>query len=362
MPPRRRRSKSCSTATAAAAAPLPDGSIEQSIHQMLKSPLLEETRLPSFELEDFPEWWPAAATSSDQGASPMATFESMDDPLLHFPQELPETHSTLQGICSPASSVLPCLTSPSPTQFVAPPALPPMAKAAGAGSKRSSRRTLAATHDLGVDSKSKSISPRESHILSERQRRKGMNHLFSTLASLLPETCSKSDKSTIVSEIISYIHLLRKDLEDLDKKRSDVLRSASPRAAMAIKDSGSPSPSICTTTNDRGSKNAGGGDDHPGMIQQQSQQASNVILSVCGSDAFITMICASKNRSVFSKVLLLLEHHKFRVLDANISTNASTTFHYFHVKALNSQLPKDALQRDLQSLTASETKNETSSS
>lgn len=36
------------------------------------------------------------------------------------------------------------------------------------------------------------ISQRESHIWSERQRRKGMNHLFMTLRSLLPHPTSKA--------------------------------------------------------------------------------------------------------------------------------------------------------------------------
>lgn len=52
---------------------------------------------------------------------------------------------------------------------------------------------------LGVQKKGSStaggkrpISQRESHIWSERQRRKGMNHLFMTLRSLLPHPTSKA--------------------------------------------------------------------------------------------------------------------------------------------------------------------------
>lgn len=37
------------------------------------------------------------------------------------------------------------------------------------------------------------VSQRENHIWSERQRRKGMNYLFSTLRSLLPHPTSKVD-------------------------------------------------------------------------------------------------------------------------------------------------------------------------
>lgn len=37
----------------------------------------------------------------------------------------------------------------------------------------------------------RAVTQRESHIWSERQRRKGMNHLFSTLRSLLPQPTSK---------------------------------------------------------------------------------------------------------------------------------------------------------------------------
>jgi hypothetical protein len=40
----------------------------------------------------------------------------------------------------------------------------------------------------------RAVSQRESHIWSERQRRKGMNHLFSTLRSLLPQPSSKVRK------------------------------------------------------------------------------------------------------------------------------------------------------------------------
>jgi hypothetical protein len=45
----------------------------------------------------------------------------------------------------------------------------------------------------------RAVTQRESHIWSERQRRKGMNHLFSTLRSLLPQPSSKVRIFSIVN-------------------------------------------------------------------------------------------------------------------------------------------------------------------
>lgn len=66
------------------------------------------------------------------------------------------------------------------------------------------RSTKGATEKcLGVKQRTgkRAVSQRESHIWSERQRRKGMNHLFSTLRSLLPQPTSKVTKRWTLAQI-----------------------------------------------------------------------------------------------------------------------------------------------------------------
>ncbi|BBN18636.1 protein MpBHLH24 [Marchantia polymorpha subsp. ruderalis] len=197
----------------------------------------------------------------------------------------------------------------------------------------------------------RAVSQRESHIWSERQRRKGMNHLFSTLRSLLPQPTSKTDKSTVVSEIIKYIQGLQVKLDELQKKRAEILRRKSMDVTM-VGGLNSPTSGIATSV--------GVGVAVPLSLVAaannecclQSFVLPNVALHISGNNAFITM-SSPKKRGLFCRILLIMQSHKLAVLNAHISTSNATVFHCLHVMTPEPgcDFPKEALQTALQNLT-----------
>ncbi|KAG6546182.1 hypothetical protein Mapa_012217 [Marchantia paleacea] len=199
----------------------------------------------------------------------------------------------------------------------------------------------------------RAVSQRESHIWSERQRRKGMNHLFSTLRSLLPQPTSKTDKSTVVSEIIKYIQGLQAKLEELQKKRAEILRRKSMDVTMvgvgAVTNLNSPTSIANSTLGVAVPLSLVAANNECCL---QSFVLPNVALHISGNNAFITM-SSPKKRGLFSRILLIMQTHKLDVLNAHISTSNGTVFHCLHVMTPEPgcDFPKEALQTALQNLT-----------
>lgn len=281
-PSRRSRGDQAQQKQSEIAAPLPPASSSlcelvtddhgQSLEASMLVGMLEEDLF----LQD--DWW---TSSSAAGTRPSRSLDTVVDPFLYFPGE--NEQNMPLGICS----------GPSASTNVA----------AAAPKKRVACRNSVsnfACATLGVNANSKSISSRQSHILSERQRRKGMNHLFNTLAELLPENAPKGDKSTIVSQVILYIQGLQQELEDLSKKQ----RSVQPKTQLF------PAAS---------------------NVKDGSSLAQNVAFSVCGSDAFVTMSGDSRH-SLLSRTLTTLQQHRLEVPHGSISSSGSKMFYYFHVK------------------------------
>ncbi|CAM6091878.1 unnamed protein product [Calypogeia fissa] len=196
----------------------------------------------------------------------------------------------------------------------------------------------------------RAVTQRESHIWSERQRRKGMNHLFSTLRSLLPQPTSKTDKSTVVSEIIKYIQGLQLKLDELNKRRADILRRKPIDMTVSRVGSG---PNLQHISSNLAVD---------GMAASVSNESSlqsfvmpNVALHISGSNAFITM-SSMKKKGIFSRILLIMQSHKLDVINAHISTSSGTVFHCLHVLApqQGGDFPKETLQTALQTLTLPE--------
>ncbi|KAL3676360.1 hypothetical protein R1sor_026308 [Riccia sorocarpa] len=215
---------------------------------------------------------------------------------------------------------------------------------------------------LGVQTKwtgKRALSQRENHIWSERQRRKGMNHLFSTLRSLLPHPTSKTDKSTVVTEIIKYIKWLQSHREELEKKRTELLRRKSMDVMMvgtgamvnsnsqnSIGTSSSLGPPALATVN-----NVPLGMDSFGLLR--SFVLPNVALHISGNNGFITM-SSPKRRGLLSRVLSIMRSYKLLVLNAYMNTSGSTVYHCLHVMTPpghSSGFPNKNLQSSLQSLT-----------
>ncbi|CAM6015027.1 unnamed protein product [Sphagnum balticum] len=246
----------------------------------------------------------------------------------------------------------------------------------------------------------RAVSQRESHIWSERQRRKGMNHLFSTLRSLLPQPSSKTDKSTVVSEIIKYIQSLQVKLDILAKKRQQMLEARAlsqtvvptvslhhpmepPKTSLAAAAAAVVTPENLAISLLDHQGNAHHGNHESSMLyvqQQQQQQAdlaamsanlnhplqqqeiiqqtdsclqsflgANVGLHICGSNAFITISSPRGQRGIFHRILVTVQNQHLDVINAFISTSKASIFHCLHCQALQgSDLSKEELHTALQ--------------
>lgn len=193
------------------------------------------------------------------------------------------------------------------------------------------------------------ISQREIHIQSERQRRKGMNHLFEKMRSLLPNPTQKTDKSTTVSEIINYIQALHQNLEDLNKKRAKVLPS--PRGGtIHVKTEPTSAESIqseCT----------GSEDSLPVSSEEDcTKQTPHVTLHFNGNDIYITVSCLNK-ANLLTAIIFVVEDHNLQVISANFSATDTVAFHCLQVKALDTPdlVARQALKCALQKFVCSHT-------
>ncbi|KAH9537538.1 hypothetical protein CY35_16G057800 [Sphagnum magellanicum] len=195
----------------------------------------------------------------------------------------------------------------------------------------------------------RAVSQRESHIWSERQRRKGMNHLFSTLRSLLPQPSSKTDKSTVVSEIIKYIQSLQLKLDILVKKRQQMLEARALSQTVVPTEQQQQQADLAAMSANL---------NHPlqqqEIIQQtdsclQSFLGANVGLHICGSNAFITISSPRGQRGIFHRILVTVQNQHLDVINAFISTSKASIFHCLHCQALQgSDLSKEELHTALQ--------------
>ncbi|KAF7840827.1 transcription factor bHLH95-like [Senna tora] len=64
----------------------------------------------------------------------------------------------------------------------------------------------------------------ETHIWTERERRKKMKNMFTDLHALLPHLPSKLDKATIIEEAVKYIQSLESELQKLQKRKEERLQ------------------------------------------------------------------------------------------------------------------------------------------
>ncbi|KAF8410084.1 hypothetical protein HHK36_002606 [Tetracentron sinense] len=185
-------------------------------------------------------------------------------------------------------------------------------------------------------------SDHEIHIWTERERRKKMRNMFSNLHALLPQLPAKADKSTIVDEAVNYIKTLQHTLQKLQKQKVEMLRGAAtidhepsiitpPTLAFGsreafLADQGS-SNNLSITTNSP----------HSLLVPRfsacfQTWSSPNVILSVCGDDAQIS-VCSQRKPGLLATVFYVLEKHKLEVISAHISSDYYRSMYMIHARA-----------------------------
>ncbi|XP_072950461.1 transcription factor bHLH95 [Typha angustifolia] len=174
-------------------------------------------------------------------------------------------------------------------------------------------------------------SDHEIHIWTERERRKKMRNMFSSLHALLPQLPPKADKSTIVDEAVNYIKSLQQTLQRLQKQKLDRLRgiiSDDPSSSIVTREmfmadqamnwSAMSSPSTVSVPQ------------LPHCFQTWS--SPNVVLSVTGEDAHIS-ICATKKSGIFTTILYVLEKHKLEVVSAHVTSDCLRVMCMIHAHA-----------------------------
>ncbi|KAI5059303.1 hypothetical protein GOP47_0025622 [Adiantum capillus-veneris] len=202
--------------------------------------------------------------------------------------------------------------------------------------------TPAATPELSTGMQKETLTRREIHIFSERQRRKGMTHLYTILHSLLPDAKPKTDRCTVLTEAMDYIHELQMRLNELGTQKNEILESIAEQLQM-------------DSSNLTGSRMQGGvenvGRNFDDLITEEMREeilaAADVVVRFCGRDAFITLNSPRRN-GVWSAILHVLHEQDMDLLNVTLSTSNDMDYHCIHAKVLNAELHSNELQRMLQ--------------
>ncbi|XP_040379134.1 transcription factor bHLH95-like [Oryza brachyantha] len=182
------------------------------------------------------------------------------------------------------------------------------------------------------------------HIWTERERRKKMKNMFSTLHALLPKIPGKADKATIVGEAIGYIRTLEDvvlKLEGLKMERMRAQHWASSAAAAAA-------ATVAGEGSSQAPRHAAATATAPAVNTQQQQaavtvaaagpapalqtwSAPNITLTMAGVDAFINM-CLPRQKASFTTVAFVLEKHQIDVVTSTMSADQDKSLFSVHVR------------------------------
>ncbi|CAK8575294.1 unnamed protein product [Lathyrus sativus] len=195
----------------------------------------------------------------------------------------------------------------------------------------------------------------EMHLLAERERRKKMRNMFSSLHALLPELPSKADNSTIVDAAVKQIKYLKHVVEKLEKKKQEKLKYISLFGSESlsmikkshwrryesretiIADHGSLSydnnfPTNAVATSYHNSKTLAQYASPPQQAALQTWSYQNVVLNICGGEAQFS-ICATKMIGFLTRIAFVLEKYRIDVVSANITCNGNANFYMILAQA-----------------------------
>ncbi|XP_074574662.1 transcription factor bHLH95 [Curcuma longa] len=210
----------------------------------------------------------------------------------------------------------------------------------------------------------------EIHIWTERERRKKMRNMFSSLHALLPHLPAKADKSTIVDEAVKHIKALQQKLEKLQKQKLEHLHGERRPPPPPHPPAASGSDQTASTAVSREAFLAEQGKSYfpinspspaTGAAAQftsqslQTWSSPNVVLSVSGDDAFIC-ISAPKKPGLLSTVVAVMEKHKLDLLSASVSADFFRTMIMIHARASDAggQLPETLMNEEIYKLAVGE--------
>ncbi|KAL6502492.1 hypothetical protein OROHE_024497 [Orobanche hederae] len=188
----------------------------------------------------------------------------------------------------------------------------------------------------------------EQHIWIERERRKKMRDMFTSLHSLIPHLPPKADKANIVDEAVQYIQKLEQTLESLEKQKSQMLKGKT-----SLTNTRDVIPSTITQNKKQLSFQSReaflaeqGSADKPSHVAlanpnplfqgiptiSKTWTSPNVTLNVYGEDAHIN-ICCPKKPDLLTGFCFVLEKYRIEVVSAQISADRDRCMCMIHVRA-----------------------------
>ncbi|KAI3857936.1 hypothetical protein MKW98_011202 [Papaver atlanticum] len=184
------------------------------------------------------------------------------------------------------------------------------------------------------------------HNASERDRRKKLNNLYSSLRSLLPgsDHTKKLSIPVTVSKVVKYIPDLQKQVDKLMQRKEEILTSISKQQTA----SGGDHPNNNYSIRDSKSRK---------VLAVKKQSFPSVSANRVDDREVVIQICSLKvNIPLLSEVLLNLEREDFRVLNASaFDSSGDRVFYNLHLQVKDTQsLQCEVLNEKLLSLCGKE--------
>lgn len=179
----------------------------------------------------------------------------------------------------------------------------------------------------------------------EKERRRKMKDMYSDLHAFLPQIPAKVDASTILEETVKYIITLQHNLQTLEKQKLEMIGNGT------IIDH--ETSSIFTSSQELAlesrevflADHLQGNSEYlsqllpdPPLACFQTWFLPNVVLSICGNDAQIS-VCSVKKPRLLPTIFYILEKHKLDVVSAHISSDRHRCMYMIHVRASGARDP-----------------------
>ncbi|BBG95220.1 basic helix-loop-helix DNA-binding superfamily protein, partial [Prunus dulcis] len=178
------------------------------------------------------------------------------------------------------------------------------------------------------------------HTWTERERRKKMRDMFSSLHALLPQLPAKAcnlqtqNTSTIVDESVRYIKSLEKTLQTKQKQKLDKLQSTSALIASNTELAGETREAFLAEQQ-HPSKNLMVTNAFPASLSPacfKTWFSPTVVVNICGPDAQFS-VCSPRKPGLLTTILYILEKHELDVVSAHISSDQYRCMYMIHAHA-----------------------------
>ncbi|MCO5572132.1 hypothetical protein L7F22_025883 [Adiantum nelumboides] len=169
-----------------------------------------------------------------------------------------------------------------------------------------------------------SLSRREIHIYSERQRRKGMTHLYTTLLSLLPDAKPKTDRCKVLTDAMDYIQTLREQVEVLGSQKAELVSSLAEHEGDHLN-------TDYTSGADGEAANSSTLSGISDEAKEEILSSADVAVRFCGREAFITLN-SCKSKGVWSGILQILHEQELDIFNVTLSSGNEMDHHCIHAR------------------------------